>query len=162
MNKAKFTSLVKKLAHPDASKRRAAVEALAEGDERAVYPLIKALKDGSYGVQDAAINSLIKIRKEVTAYMVLPLLREEAFLRNTALIILREMGAIAVPLLPILLEDKDDDIRKFALDIIHDIQYCNYPEKLLEMLTNDPNPNKSCCRKNIGRIALQRCSSAAR
>jgi HEAT repeat protein len=151
MHTAKLSSLLKNLGHPDASKRRAAAEALAEGDERAVYPLIKALKDDNYGVQDAAINSLIKIREEVTAYMVLPLLREEAYLRNTALIILREMGHIALPLLPILLKDKDDDIRKFALDIIHDIQYCNYPEKLVEMLANDPNPNvRAAAAKTIG------------
>ncbi|RJQ55766.1 MAG: hypothetical protein C4526_03185 [Nitrospiraceae bacterium] len=141
MHKAKFSSLIKNLGHPDASKRRAAAEALAEGDERAVYPLIKALRDNNYGVQDAAINSLKQIREEVTAYMVLPLLREDAFLRNTALMILREFGPMTVPLLPLLLKDKDDDIRKFALDLIHDIQYCGYPEKLTEMLINDPNPN---------------------
>jgi HEAT repeat protein len=153
MHKTKFSSLLKKLGHRDASKRRAAAEALAEGDERAVYPLIKALRDGNYGVQDAAINSLMKIRKEVTAYLVLPLLREEAFLRNTAMIILREMGQIAVPLFPILLKDKDDDIRKFTLDIIHDIQYCNYPEKVVEMLENDPNPNvRAAAAKTLGAL----------
>jgi len=153
VNTAKLSGLLKKLGHRDASKRRAAADALAEGDERAVYPLIKALKDENYGVQDAVINSLTKIKKEATAYMVLPLLREESFLRNTAMIILREMGQIAAPLLPILLKDKDDDIRKFALDIIHDIQYCNYPGNLIEMLTNDPNPNvRAAAAKTLGAL----------
>jgi len=153
MHKAKISSLIKNLGHPDAARRRAAAEALAEGDERAVYPLIKALRDDNYGVQDAAINSLMQIKEEITAYMVLPLLREEAFLRNTALMILREMGQIAVPLLPVLLKDKDDDIRKFALDIIHDVQYCGYPEKLIEMLTGDPNPNvRASAAKTLGTL----------
>src|SRR4030067_3403579 len=140
MHKARILSLIKNLGHPDASRRRAAAEALAEGDERAVYPLIKALRDDNYGVQDAAINSLMKIKEEITAYMMLPLLREEAFLRNTALMILREMGPIAAPLLPVLLKDKDDDIRKFALDLIHDAQFCDHPGILIEMLTGDPHP----------------------
>ncbi|MBI5741933.1 MAG: HEAT repeat domain-containing protein [Nitrospirae bacterium] len=153
MHKAKISGLIKNLGHPDASRRRAAAEALAEGDERAVYPLIRALRDDNYGVQDAAINSLKRIKQEITAYMVLPLLREEAFLRNTALMILREMGQIAVPLLPVLLKDKDDDIRKFAVDIIHDVQYCDYPEKLIEMLTGDPNPNvRAAAAKTLGAL----------
>jgi HEAT repeat protein len=32
-------------ASPDVGKRRSAVEALSLGDERAIYPLIKALRD---------------------------------------------------------------------------------------------------------------------
>ena len=83
--------------------------------------------------------------------MVLPLLRENALLRNTALIILKELGKISVPLLYVLLDDKDDDIRKFAVDLIHDIEYCNYPEKLVELLTGDPNANvRAAAAKTLG------------
>ncbi len=93
----------------------------------------------------------MEIKGESTAYMMLPLLREDAFLRNTALIILREMGKVTVPLLIILLKDKDDDVRKFALDLIYDIQYCEYPEKLVEMLIDDPNANvRATAAKVIG------------
>ncbi|MBI5056949.1 MAG: HEAT repeat domain-containing protein [Nitrospirae bacterium] len=151
MHNSKFTKLMESLSHHDASKRRAAAESLSQGDERAIYPLIKALRDENFGVQDAAMRSLMAIKSEATAYMVLPLLREDSFLRNTAIIILKEMGAITIPLLVVLLKDKDDDVRKFAIDLIHDIQYCDYPEKLIEILKCDPNANvRAAAAKTLG------------
>lgn len=151
MHKAKLERLKKDIEHPDPSKRRYAAEALAEGDERAVFPLIKALRDTNLGVQDAAMRSLMRMKNETTAYMVLPLLREDAFLRNTAFIILREMGTLAIPLIRTLLKDKDDDVRKFALDLIYYIRHCDYPDQLLEMLKSDPNPNvRASASKTLG------------
>lgn len=153
MHTATLNKLLKDITDEDASIRRSAVEALSEGDERVIYPLIKALRDNNFGVQDAAMRSLMEIKEETTAYMVLPLLREDSFLRNTALIILKEMGKIAIPLLYVLLNDKDDDVRKFALDLIHDIQYCTYPEKLVEILVEDKNANvRAAAAKTIGRL----------
>ena len=157
MHNARILRHIKNLSHQDPSKRRSAAEALAEGDERAVYPLIKALRDDNLGVQDAATQSLMAIKNEVTAYMMLPLLREEAFLRNSALIILKEMGEFTIPLLPVLLKDKDDDVRKFALDLIFEIQYCNYPDLLLEMLKNDPNTNvRASAAKALGALNFRK------
>ena len=157
MHTTKLKRLLRNINDENASKRRSAAEALSEGDERAIYPLIKALRDDNLGVQDAAMHSLMEIKGETTAYMILPLLREDSFLRNTALIILREMGKIAVPLLYILLNDKDDDVRKFALDIINDVGYCNYPEKLVEMLTGDSNANvKAAAAKALGTLQYKK------
>ena len=137
----KLSRLINDISGPDAAKRRSAAEALSSGDERAVYPLIKALRDENPGVQDAAMRSLINIGGEATAYMVLPLLREEAYLRNTAIIILKEIGPASVQLLKPLLKDKDDDIRKFAVDLICEIKECDYPQEIGRILVNDPNPN---------------------
>jgi HEAT repeat protein len=157
MHTAKLKKYLRNISDEDASVRRAAAEGLAEGDERAIYPLIEALRDDNFGVQDAAMHSLMKIKGECTVYMVLPLLRENSFLRNTALIILKEMGRIAVPLLYVLLNDKDDDVRKFALDLIHDIGYCSYPEKLVEMLTGDPNANvRAAASKTLGKLQYKK------
>ena len=151
MHTAKLTKLIEDIDHTDASKRRAAAENLVEGDERAVYPLIKALRDENFGVQDAAMHSLMEIKRESTAYMLLPLLREDAFLRNTALAIIKEIGKVAVPLLTILLKDKDGHVRKFALDLIYEIQYCNYPEKIVKLLMEDPNANvRAAAAKTLG------------
>lgn len=157
MHTARLKKLLRNLTHEDPAKRRSAAEDLIEGDERVIYPLIKALRDDNFGVQDAAMRSLMSFRNESTVYMVLPLLRENALLRNTALIILKEMGRIAVPLLYILLDDRDDDIRKFSLDLIHDIQYCNYPEKIIELLTGDPNVNvRAAAAKTIGNLQYKK------
>jgi HEAT repeat protein len=44
-------------------------------------------------------------------------------------------------------------VRKFALDLIHDIEYCSYPEKLVVMLTEDKNANvRAAAAKTIGRL----------
>ena len=86
MNSRKLSRLLHDLVDGDATRRRAAADSLAEADERAVYPLIRALRDESPGVQDAAMRSLSGIGGETTAYMTLPLLREDACLRNIAII----------------------------------------------------------------------------
>ncbi len=132
--------LVENLRHEDSSMRRKAAQDLSAGDERAIYPLIQALRDENPGVQDAAIRSLVAIGGNVVAYMIIPLLREDSYLRNTAQLMLRDLGAIAVPMLYPLLKDKDDDIRKFALDMMGDIRDDVDIEKILP-LTKDTNPN---------------------
>lgn len=157
MNRPKVSSRVlKNLSSPDVSKRRSAAEALADGDERAIYPLIRALRDAHPGVQDAATRSLIAIGGEVTAWMVLPLLREEAFFRNTAMVILKEIGAAAVHHLPPLLRDKDDDVRKFAIELIADAGGRQYADKLIERLADDPNPNvRGAAAKALGDLGCR-------
>ncbi len=147
----KLSKHIAALADPDAAKRRAAAEALSYGDARVIYPLIKALKDDNPGVQDAVMRSLISLGEEVTAYMVLPLLRDEPYLRNTAMVILKEIGPASIPLLKPLLKDKDDDIRKFAVDLICEIKRCDYPQELVYVLASDPNPNvRATAAKAIG------------
>lgn len=142
---------IRDLAALDPSVRRIAAEALATADERAIYPLIRSLRDENPGVQDAAMRSLIAIGGEVTAYMALPLLRESPFLRNTARIILSQIGITAVPLLRTLLGDKDDDIRTFAVDLISNIGSCDFPEELARLLETDPNQNvRASAAKALG------------
>ncbi|NOZ24757.1 MAG: hypothetical protein GXO94_01495 [Nitrospirae bacterium] len=150
MNSRRLYKLIGELESEDPSVRRSAAEALSEGDERAIYPLIKVLRDENPGVQDAAMRSLINIGGEVTAYMVIPLLREDALVRNTAYIILREIGNIG--LLAGLLKDKDDDIRKFAVDLMTDIGDPGACQHLGPML-RDSNPNvRAATVKAVGKL----------
>lgn len=144
---------VNDLNHKDPATRRSAAQSLSQGDERAVYPLIKTLHDENSGVQDAAIRSLMSIQTESTAYMVLPLLRESAYLRNTAILVLREIGRTAIPILRNVLQDRDDDVRKFALDLIHDIGNCDYPDEIIHMLESDANVNvRTAAAKALGKL----------
>lgn len=146
---------IEKLKHPDPSIRRMSAEALSQGDERAIYPLIKALYDDNAGVQDAAMRALINIGTEEVAYMTIPLLRENALLRNTALIIITAVGPKAVPLLYTLLRDKDDDMRKFAIDLFGDIRENVDAERLLPFL-KDINANvRAATAKTLGKLGYK-------
>jgi len=98
MPNEELSTIIHNLVDPDPSIRRIAAEALSEADERAIYPLIRLLRDDNAGVQDAAMRSLVAIGGEVTAYMALPLLREGPFIRNTARVILRQIGHPSVML----------------------------------------------------------------
>ncbi len=150
-----FTA-IRDLTAPDPSERRIAAETLATADERAIYPLIRCLSDENPGVQDAAMRSLIAIGGEVTAYMTLPLLRESPFLRNTARIILSQIGPPSVPLLRSLLADKDDDIRTFAVDLVSNIGSCGYPEEIARLLETDPNQNvRAAAAKALGMLGYR-------
>lgn len=149
----------------DPYERRHAAEELAGYDERAIYPLLKALRDESTAVQEAATQSLISIGistdedrfiaapGEIVAYMVIPLLREEeAYIRNTALLILTEIGSRAPQLIYQLLKDKDPDVRKFGLDLIADIKTGFDGAKLIPLL-KDLNPNvRAATAKALGEL----------
>ncbi|HTZ18873.1 MAG TPA: HEAT repeat domain-containing protein [Dissulfurispiraceae bacterium] len=142
--------VIAKLGNGKPADRRKAAEELAEGDERGIYPLIKALSDENTGVQDAAMRSLISMGGEIVAYMVLPLLRENSYLRNTGLIIMKQLGGVSVPLLYPLLKDKDHDIRKFAIDLLSEIQEGVNPSQIVPSL-EDPNANvRAAAAKALG------------
>jgi len=143
---------IEKLSAKDPSVRRKAAEDLSEGDERGIYPLIKALSDENTGVQDAAMRALISLGGEIVAYMALPLLRENSYLRNTGLIILRQLGSVSVPLLYPLFKDKDDDVRKFAIDLLSEIQSGVNPALIVPTLT-DTNANvRAAAAKALGEL----------
>lgn len=151
--------LVRKLSDKDPSVRRRAAEDLAEGDERAIYPLIKALSDENAGVQDAAMRSIISIGGETSAYMVLPLLRESSYLRNTALIILTALGEVSVPLLYPLLKDKDEDVRKFAVDLLGDIKIGVNASVIVPLLKDADANARAAAARAIGLLGYGKAVS---
>ncbi|MEO5357083.1 MAG: HEAT repeat domain-containing protein [Nitrospirae bacterium YQR-1] len=155
MNKAKLDKLKEHLNHADVSKRRQAASMLGEGGECAIYPLIKALFDSSLAVQDSAAQSLIKIGTEAVAYMTIPVLRKEASQRNAALLILKDLGEISVPFLYDLLTDSDDDMRKFAVDLLGDIR-TGVDYKLLVPMLKDENANvRAATCRSLGLLNIK-------
>jgi HEAT repeat protein len=146
--------IIDKLHAKDPSVRRKAAEDLADGDERGIYPLIKALSDENTGVQDAAMRALIAYGGEIVAYMALPLLRENSYLRNTGLIILRQLGVVSLPMLYPLLKDKDDDVRKFSIDLLSEIQAEVDPSLIVPSL-EDSNANvRAAAAKALGDLGF--------
>ncbi|MBF0457071.1 MAG: HEAT repeat domain-containing protein [Nitrospirae bacterium] len=143
----KIDKLISDISHPDISRRRRAASMLGATDERALYSLIKMLSDESSAVVDAAMQSILTIGGEAAAYMLVPVLRKGAAQRNAALLLLKDLGSSSVPLLYDLFDDKDDDMRKFALDLLGDIVEGVEADKILPTL-KDPNANvrAAACR----------------
>jgi len=159
--------VLKLLNDSEPSERRQAAEELSYFDERAIYPLIKALRDENTAVQEAATHALIAIGNsederflinpgELVTYMVIPLLREEeAYLRNTALLILTEIGNKSPHLIYQLLKDKDPDVRKFALDLIADIKTGFDGAKVIPLLQDSNGNVRAAAARAIGELGYK-------
>lgn len=130
------------LSSADPSVRRDACESLGEGKSHDFVPhLAGRLGDEDPGVREAALNALIAIGGRKVAEAVAPFLRtDSALLRNMGIEILEHLGPEAFPVIAALLNDPDDDVVKFAVDII-----ANTREEravgLLFALINHANPN---------------------
>lgn len=122
--------------------RRDACEAVADARSHELIPdLVAVLKDPHPGVREAAINALSTIGGNAVAGSVAPLLRlEDATLRNIGIEILELLGPEAFTTIVRLLDDSDDDVVKFAVDIL-----ANRKEEqavdFLSGLLNHRNPN---------------------
>lgn len=143
----KYDRLILDTSNPEISIRRHAASMLGQTDERALYPLIKLLCDDSPAVVDAAMQSILNIGGEAAAYMLIPVLRKGAAQRNAALLLLKDLGVSTVPLLYDLLDDKDDDMRKFALDLLGDIGQGAEIDKIIPALKDlNVNVRAAACR----------------
>lgn len=135
-------SFMEMLDSADPSVRRDACETLGEGRSLDFVPQLAArLGDEDPGVREAALNALIAIGGRKVAEAVAPLLRtESAVSRNMGIEILELLGPEAFPTIASLLNDPDDDVVKFGVDII-----ANTREEravgLLFALINHANPN---------------------
>jgi len=130
------------LADEDSDTRRRAAEELSESSALApVAALAAALQDESKGVRDAASRSLYAIGGiNVTRAIVEYIGNVNITTRNLAAELLMKLGAIAVPALVPYLEDENQDVRKFAVDILGAIGSAEPTPQMLPLLA-DPDPN---------------------
>lgn len=143
MKERECNEILKKLKSEDPSEIREGC--FLVGEERCtegIQILVELLKSNNVGIQEAAELSLRKIGGEASVEALIPLLWEEdAGVRNTAIDILREIGEQGLDLIIDLLDDKEPDIRIFAVDILG---YCTNVlviNILCDVLQNDPDPN---------------------
>jgi len=140
---ANTARLIETLCGSDPSERRLACEEIAglrQSDEF-VPALVTALGDRDHGVSEAAMNALMEIGGRAVAVAVAPLLRDrEARLRNRAIEILICTGSEAAPLMTEMLSDPDDDVVKFAVDILGGIKDASPAPAVASLLTH-PNAN---------------------
>ncbi|MBI5237471.1 MAG: HEAT repeat domain-containing protein [Deltaproteobacteria bacterium] len=140
---ADTSSFVELLGSPDPEHRRdACVEIGASGRAEYIPELVSALKDEDLGVKEAAINALTIIRGSKVAEAVIPLLKsEDAALRNIGVEILGGLGSDGLGPILTLLNDPDDDVVKFAVDIIAGIEDAAHASGALLPLLSHRNPN---------------------
>jgi HEAT repeat protein len=104
----------------DGGDRLSAVEDLSGLDQPdAVFELVVALHDPSVRVREAAVDVLSALPSGSVCPQIVPLLSSEnVSLRNYALEILESLGPEAEPHIIEATLSPDDDVRKFALDVL--------------------------------------------
>lgn len=139
-------SIYEQLSAAEPDVRRYACESVSESkDSVFIQPLIKLLQDSDAGVKEAALNALVSIGGETVAGSLAPLLRSsDPALRNISIEALQQLGPIIFSAVSDLLFDNDDDVVKFAVDILAamgDIRAVPMLHKLLRH--NNPNVRAS-------------------
>jgi len=135
--------LLAALKDEEASARRMACEEICEQSDAVAFvdTLAEALCDADHGVSEAAMNALVNIGGHEVAAAVAPLLRNsEARFRNRAIEILISSGSASTPIVSEMLEDGDDDVVKFAVDILAGTGDASTSERVAELIKH-PNAN---------------------
>lgn len=139
--------------------RRQAVSAMSSYQLEDVKKLVLlALGDESWRVRKEAADLLLamNVPPDMAGELIALLsAHDNAGLRNSAVEVLTRMGKDALPALQRHTRDKDQDVRKFVLDIMGDIGFPSSVPFLVEAL-GDPDPNVSAsAAENIGKIGAE-------
>ncbi|MEE8574992.1 MAG: HEAT repeat domain-containing protein, partial [Thermodesulfobacteriota bacterium] len=117
---SEIDDLIELLNSEDSVARREAVTGLGRcNDKKAIKQLVGLLRDEDPVIKDEAVNAITGLggREVVTA--VLPLLYDdEVYVCNIACEILGRLGDAALVSMISLLDEDDDDVLKFAIDVI--------------------------------------------
>ncbi|MFZ3208083.1 MAG: HEAT repeat domain-containing protein, partial [Geobacteraceae bacterium] len=149
-------SLADKLESPDEETRRLTVVGLGGYPlEQVKCLLFQGLGDGSWRVRKEAGDALLKasLSGEVIEELI-DMLRshDNVGLRNSAVELLERLGEQAMPNLCRHVDDPDNDVRKFVLDILGNIGDVAAVPLLVRAL-DDPDPNVSAAAaENLGKI----------
>ncbi len=135
--------LLEALRDEEPSTRRMACEEICGQSDAGAFvaSLAKALCDADHGVSEAAMNALVHIGGSEVAASVAPLLKNsEARFRNRAIEILISAGSASTPIVSEMLEDADDDVVKFAVDILAGTGDATTSERVAKLI-HHPNAN---------------------
>lgn len=134
--------LLEQLNHDDPTQRRWAARDLQTYGDLAIEPLCKRLeKEKDNAVQDAILDALLTLDQELVINFLLPFLSsEDAGLRNKVIDILQQMPIIE-KYISSLLNNKNPDIRIFAINILQALPNYNIGEILLKIALKDDNIN---------------------
>ncbi|MEK7774180.1 MAG: HEAT repeat domain-containing protein, partial [Deltaproteobacteria bacterium] len=152
-----YNHIRENLGSADPSLRRGACEAIEESRNGDFVPDLAArLQDEDPGVKEAALNALTAIGGTIVAEAIAPLLKaDDASLRNIGAEILELLGQDAIDTLSTLLNDGDDDVVKFAVDILARIK----EGRVVSMLAGLINHRNSNVRASVA-VCLGRINAA--
>lgn len=124
-------------------------------DDSAVNLLIASLGDESWRVRKIAVEFLSEFNENES---ILPLLidclrsEDNAGLRNSAGEVLETIGAEAVEILLLYIDDNDHDLRKQIVDILGNIGDKKVVPYLIHSLSDSDENVKSAAAENLGKI----------
>lgn len=153
----KTQTILSRLKDVDPDVRRAACEAASESrGAEFISELVNALYDASLGVREAALNALISIGGSPVAEAVAPLLRSnEPSIRNMGVEIIQLIGAEALPVLSMLLNDPDDDVVKFAVDMLANMKEERAIDVLMPLISHANANVRAAVAVCLGRVGAR-------
>ncbi len=143
-----YDGLLNLLHEGDPSERRWAARDLAEFPQ-AIDSLCQRLtQEGDLIVREAIFDSLLQISQANDASArniileLIPLLRsEDTPLRNGVIEVLQNLPNSVAPHMEKLLQDKDSDVRIFAIDILRELAHPDTPAWLLDVINRETHIN---------------------
>lgn len=136
-------SIKEMLRSGDSFVRRDACEAVADSSNpEYLNDTVLLLSDEDLSVREAAIAALTSIGGVNVANAVIPLLRlDDSAQRNIAIEILAMLGLDVIDVIMGLFNDTDDDVVKFAVDIVAQMNMDEATVKRIAPLIEHSNPN---------------------
>lgn len=142
--------------HGDEQSRISAIDAMrGESGIKAMERLVVAMGDSSWRVRKTATDALQTfIGEEAFVPVLINSLRsaDNAGLRNSAVEMLVKVGAKAVPALIGAASDDDEELRKFAVDILGDIGSEDSVDALITSLKDDDVNVRSSSAEALGKV----------
>jgi HEAT repeat protein len=137
-----FEGLVTQLSTENPKERRWAARDLADYKEASSYLVEQLMKEKDIAVREIIISSLLAIGDEIAiAGLINCLKSDDAHLRNSAIEALKQVSEKVSPYIEKLLQDREPDVRIFAVNILESLRHPNVVKWLIEVIEKDENVN---------------------
>jgi len=135
-------ALIRGLRDTEPSVRRRCAKELAAYPE-SVHALAASLDiERVQNVREMVMTSLALIGSQEAVAVLLPCLRsDDAFLRNEAIEVLKQLPEALAPMMETLLKDQDPDVRIFAVNVLESLRHPSVVQWLMNVIENDPHVN---------------------
>ncbi|UCD84443.1 MAG: HEAT repeat domain-containing protein [Deltaproteobacteria bacterium] len=151
--------LKKKFDDPDEEVRRKAVSELEVIDpDRSLELLDRAIGDNSWRVRKAAAEQIIRLgdRGKVIDTLISALgAGDNAGKRNTAVEVLEKLGARAVPKLIANLRFREQEVKKFIVDILGEIKEPEALPELIKALKEESENLRAAAAEALGKLGRE-------